>query len=480
MLDHEVSDAPIERLARKTWFGDTYWKAGGGGTAWNSILYDPDLNQILIGSGNGTPWNQQYRSQGKGDNLFLCSIIAVDPDTGKYKWHYQVNPGETWDYNATQPMMLADLKIDGRVRKVVMQAPKNGFFYVVDRATGKLISATPIVPGITWAKGIDLKTGRPIENPDARYKKAAFMLSPGPGGAHNWRAMAFAPETGLVYLGVMHAGSVYEAAKGGFTVRHGGPFNDGLEHGEASLKRPASLAVPTVESRTIAFDPVAGKIVWSIPSQGGGFLATAGGLVFTGRGTTTGEFVALDEADGRELWKVHTPNGVMPGPITYSVHGQQYIAVASGMGGAQIGSAPDPTSPQPGRLLVFRLDGIAKMPADPAPPPPFTASDRPLQTARVNHGAALFGEYCMRCHGTPARSSNQIPDLRRSGVLPDAAAWHEVVLGGALAHEGMVSWRKFLTADDVEQIRDYVESESRAAVKGRKPAAQRSATEQIQ
>ena len=464
--DHEVSDEPLERLARPTWFGDTYWKAGGGGTAWNAILYDPDENQILIGTGNGTPWNQHYRSEGRGDNLFLCSIVAVDPDTGAYKWHYQVNPGETWDYNATQPMMLADLKIGGQLRKVVMQAPKNGFFYVIDRTNGQLISATPIVPGITWASGIDLKTGRPIENPAARYRNGPFMLSPGPGGAHNWRAMAFAPETGLVYLGVMQAGLVYETAANGFTVRHGGPFNDGLEHGEGTLSRPPSLAVPQVVTRTIAFDPVRGRIAWSLDKQGGGFLATAGGLVFTGRGTTTGELVALDARNGRELWTVHTPNGVMPGPITYAVNGQQYIAVVSGMGGAQIGSAPNPTSPQPGRLLVFRLGGTARMPADPAPPPPFTGTGRALQPARISHGAALFSEYCTRCHGVPARASNQIPDLRRSGALADAGTWRQVVLGGALAHQGMVSWQRFIEPDDAEMIRDYIESEADMAMKG--------------
>lgn len=478
--DNEISDEPLEKLARPTWFGDTYWQAGGGGNAWNAIVYDPELDQVIFGTGNGTPWNHQYRSEGKGDNLFIASIVALDADTGAYKWHYQLNPGDSWDYDATQPFIQADLKIGGVERKVVMQAPKNGFFYVIDRTNGKLISATPIVNGINWATGIDVASGRPEEIPAARYQTKPYMLSPGPGGAHNWKPMAYDPDTGLVYLSVMQAGTILQRASEGFTVRHGGPFNDGLEHGEKALALPASLKPPAPKLSIIAFDPVSAKIVWRTDASGGGMLATAGGLLFTGRGAVTGELAALRLSDGKQLWDVHTPNGVNPAPVTYMAGGHQYIAVATGFGGPRLGSAPDPSSPQPGRLLAFRLDGNAKMPPDPTPPPPFNSSNRPLNPEHVRQGAALFGEYCTRCHGTPSQASNQIPDLRRSALLQQAELWRKVVLGGILAHQGMVGWSKFLAPAQIEDIRDYIESEARAAVKGARAPAQPAAREQSQ
>ncbi|HZD52745.1 MAG TPA: PQQ-dependent dehydrogenase, methanol/ethanol family, partial [Woeseiaceae bacterium] len=188
----------MERAA-ETWTGE-WWKLGGGGTVWDSIVFDPALGLVYIGIGNGSPWNQSIRSPDGGDNLFLASIVALDVDTGEYVWHYQTTPGESWDYTATQPMILADLEIDGRERKVIMQAPKNGFFYVLDRETGELISAQPFAT-VTWASAIDPETGRPVENGQARYSgPAPALVAPGPGGAHSWQPMAYYPQTGLVYI----------------------------------------------------------------------------------------------------------------------------------------------------------------------------------------------------------------------------------------------------------------------------------------
>jgi quinohemoprotein ethanol dehydrogenase len=196
-------------MAAKTWHGE-WWKMGGGGTVWVSTSYDPDLNLIYFGAGNGSVWNQRYRSDSRGDNLFLSSIIALNADTGAYVWHYQATPGEEWDYDAVQDLVLADLSIDGTKRQVLMQANKNGFFYVLDRKTGQLISANNFVP-VTWASGIDLKTGRPIENPGIRYDQTGKPVSqlPGAPGAHNWQSMAFNPKTGLVYIPAQEVGMVY-------------------------------------------------------------------------------------------------------------------------------------------------------------------------------------------------------------------------------------------------------------------------------
>jgi quinohemoprotein ethanol dehydrogenase len=212
---YTVPDAPGKnddkhlKAAEDSWKGE-YWKLGGGGTVWDAMAYDPELDLLYIGVGNGSPWNQAYRSPGGGDNLYLSSIVAIRPKTGEYVWHYQTTPGETWDYTATQHIMLADLEVAGVKRKVLMQAPKNGFFYVLDRATGKLISANNYAP-VNWASGIDMKSGRPIENPDARFDKTGkpFVVMPGPGGAHNWQPMAFDQKSGLVYIPVQEAAFPY-------------------------------------------------------------------------------------------------------------------------------------------------------------------------------------------------------------------------------------------------------------------------------
>ena len=316
-------EKPILAEAAKTWDGD-WWKRGGGGAVWESISYDPDLNLIYFGVGNGTEWNQGYRSASKGDNWFLSSIVAINADTGDYVWHYQATPGEEWDYDAVQQLILADLPIDGVNRKVLMQANKNGFFYVLDRQTGKLISAQNFTP-INWARGVDPSTGRPIENPDIRYDRTGkpASLLPGALGAHSWQAMAFNPKTGLVYIPAQEIGMTYE------TVKDFKPAAIGWNIGVATTNRA------NVKGYLIAWDPVKQKEVWRANYMGpwnGGILTTAGNLVF--QGNAAGFFSVYRADTGDKLWSTSTQSAVMAAPITYEVDGEQFIAVLSGWGGA--------------------------------------------------------------------------------------------------------------------------------------------------
>src|SRR5687768_1193470 len=325
-------EAPILEQAAKTWRGE-WWKLGGGGTVWDSMAYDPELDLLYIGTGNGSPWNQQYRSPGGGDNLFLSAIVALQPDTGDYVWHYQSTPGETWDFTATQHIVLADLTIEGQPRKVLMQAPKNGFFYVVDRTNGQLISAKPFVP-VNWASEIDLKTGRPVENPAARFMnpKEPALVMPGPYGAHNWHPMSFSPQTGLVYLPAQELGMAY-LHDSKFKGRPLG-FNIGIDVTAVMMPddpqiRAAALA--TVRGSLKAWDPVTQQEKWSVQHPGawnGGVLSTAGNLVF--QGNVGGDFVAYNAADGTKLWSFPAQTGIVAAPATYAIGDEQYVVVLAG------------------------------------------------------------------------------------------------------------------------------------------------------
>ena len=458
--DHAASDPVMAKAARDTWYGDWY-KAGGGGTVWDAIVYDPELDQLYIGVGNGSPWNQQVRSQGKGDNLFLSSVVALDPDSGAYKWHYQGTPGETWDFTQTQPIILATLKIDGTDRKVLMQAPKNGFFYVIDRTTGKLISAKNFVPQ-TWATGVDMATGRPIEVEGARFHQASgFMMAPSALGAHNWHPMAFSPKTGLVYLPAQDVPFFYSTL-GDYKYRPGAwniavdAYKNAPPNDRATTKAIRAL----LKGELIAWDPVAQREKWRVQYDGpwnGGALATAGNLVFQGNGR--GAFQAFDARDGKPLWSFAAQTGVIAGPVTYAVKGVQYVAVMAGYGGAYPVSSgfDEPRPSMNGRVLVFRLGGTAKLP----PPPPLDLAppNPPAETftaAQLTHGGQLFEGNCGVCHGGGARSSGVLPDLRRSGALADATAWQGIVHDGALKDRGMIAFAPYLTKADIEAIRGYV------------------------
>jgi quinohemoprotein ethanol dehydrogenase len=336
--DGAASDEVLATLAAPTWHGEVWKKTGGGGHVWNSIVYDPDFNHLYMATGNGLPWSHHIRSDGKGDNLFISSIIAVDADTGKYKWHYQETPGESWDYDAVSDMTLAELPINGQPRKVLIHPPKNGFLYVLDRETGKVISAEPYVPGVNWATHVDLTTGRPAIRPEARYKDKPFVGIPGGGGAHNWHPTAFSPQTGLLYLAATESSSYFDPAKNYQYVHllsatgvnfanivRGGP------EGEAPK-------APPPKAYLLAWDPVAQKAAWRAKVRGG-VLATAGNLVFQGRSRqgVLGELAAFRADTGEEVWSYPTPNAINPGPITYMVDGEQYVAVSSGAGIMAVG-----------------------------------------------------------------------------------------------------------------------------------------------
>jgi PQQ-dependent dehydrogenase (methanol/ethanol family) len=472
--DGAASDKVMAEKAAATWSDGEWKETGGGGTPWDAIAYDPDLDLVYIGVGNGSPWNHMRRSGGKGDNLFLSSIVALKPDTGQYVWHYQTTPGESWDYTATQQIMLADLAIDGTPRKVLMQAPKNGFFYVIDRATGQLISAKPYAK-VTWASGVDMKTGRPIETPGARYEKAAVLQVPGPLGAHNWQPMAYSPKTGLVYIPTNITPFSYTDDKG-FTYKPGA-WNVGVDFlanalpsDEATLKAITAL----VHGQLVAWDPVKQKAVWTVDHPyfwNAGVLATAGGLVF--QGDAEGDLAAYDAHTGKKLWNYKTGNGVIAAPMTYHVRGEQYVAVMVGVGGGGQISAPAsmPTRPRlPGRLLVFKLGGQAVAPPFPQKPQAPLSVEGIASSGDVAHGFALFHQNCQVCHG-PNASGAWLPDLKRSPMLQTADNWKGVVIDGASASRGMASFARFLSPKDAEDIRAYVISEAKKAAASQQAAA---------
>jgi quinohemoprotein ethanol dehydrogenase len=441
---------PAMARAAKTWSGE-WWKLGGGGTVWESLSYDPALNLIYFGVGNGLEWNHTVRSAGKGDNLFLSSIMAVNADTGEYVWHYQATPGEEWDYDAVQQLTLADLRIDGVQRKVLMQANKNGFFYVLDRTNGKLLSAHNFAP-ITWARGVDLKTGRPIESPGIRYDRTGKPSNqiPGPLGAHTWHAMAFNPQTGLVYIPTQVLSTRYAADPNFKPHPIGWNLATGAEFGDA------------VKGYLLAWDPVGQKEVWRANYLGpwnGGVLTTAGNLV--AQGTAAGDFRIYRADSGAKLWSMYVQSGIIAAPVSYEVHGEQFIAVLSGWGGGYPlmqgkAAAASGNTHNVSRVLVFKLDGHAQLPAAQAPalatanPPPDTAD-----AGTVAAGADLFGRYCSACHGQSAVSGGITPDLRHSSFLANDV-WYQIVLNGILQDAGMASFGKVLDQSTASAIRAYV------------------------
>jgi quinohemoprotein ethanol dehydrogenase len=443
-------ESPALERAAKTWTGE-WWKFGGGGTAWDSFAYDPELDLLYVGTGNGSPWNQQVRSPGGGDNLYLSSILALRPDTGEMVWHYQTTPGDTWDFTATQHLLLADLEVEGRRRKVLMQAPKNGFFYVLDRATGELISAEPFVE-VTWARGVDKKTGRPIEVPAARYKDAPVIMKPGPLGAHNWQPMSYSPDTGLVYIPAQETFFLYSQDRK-FQYRPGA-WNTGIDF--TFFKEPPPQ-MPM--GHLLAWDPVNQKERWRVayPSiWNGGTLATAGNLVF--QGTADGRFVAYSADRGEKLWEVAVGTGVIASPVTYEVDGTQYVSVMAGWGGAYslTGGRATGGGPVPGRLLTFVVNGKQSLPKTVAQElKPMTPIELKASPEKAAAGAGLFAQWCSVCHGLAAMGGGAVADLRYS--LPATFdKYPDIVLEGKYSGVGMPSFKKWLSAEDVEAIRAYV------------------------
>jgi PQQ-dependent dehydrogenase (methanol/ethanol family) len=446
--------------AAATWNGE-WWTMGGGGTVWDSMAFDPELNQLYIGVGNGSPWNQQIRSPGGGDNLYLSSILALNPDTGEYLWHYQTTPGETWDYTATQHMILADLEIEGRARKVILQAPKNGFFYVLDRENGELISAEPYVQ-ITWATHVDPETGRPVEVEGMRYKDAPAMVIPAPYGAHNWHPMAFSPDTGLIYIPAQDIPFVYGTDENFEYVP--GLWNVGVNTLYASFPEQTpevqAQLVQMIRGQIIAWDPVARKEVWRVQHRlpwNGGMLATAGNLVF--QGNSVGEFSAYAADSGDKLWSAAAQTGIVAAPVTWSIDGEQYVTVLAGWGGS-LALAGGELAAMAGvrnisRVLTYKLGGTAELPeVNPlvriADPPPRV--DDPEAIAR---GKQIYAHRCLVCHGDGAVGGGVVPDLRYLSAERHQA-WQGIVLGGMHRDGGMASFAGVLTPEDSTDIQAYV------------------------
>jgi quinohemoprotein ethanol dehydrogenase len=454
---------PILQKAASTW-GGTWWKNGGGGTVWDSMSYDPKLDLLYFGTGNADPWARQIRNPQQEDNLFASSIVALRPDTGEYVWHYQENPGDEWDYDSAEQIILADLKIDGQLRQVLLHAPKNGFFYVVDRATGKLLSAKPYAH-VTWATAIDLQTGRPVESPDAQYETSqkASLVSPGPGGAHSWQPVSYNPQTGLVYFPVLEAIFPYKTAE---KFAHNPlAFNTGTNPVAAGMPQESNVKkaiLGSIKGRLTAWDPAKQTQVWRADRPGpwnGGALSTAGNLVFEGTGY--GKFEAFRADTGEKLWSVPTESGITAGPVTYTVNGEQHVAVLVGWGGVLPLAAGEIALQSPAlanvpRMLAFKLGGKGTLPAAPEvkpqvlSPPPSSAS-LPV----VQKGEALYQSFCGSCHGDVAVSGGVLPDLRYSSTLANDR-WFSVVLDGLLRQYGMVSFAKQLSRKDAEAIRAYV------------------------
>lgn len=451
--------------AAKTWNGE-WWVAGGGGSPWDTIVYDPKLDLVYTGTGNGIAWYRDLRSPGGGDNLYLASILALRASDGELVWHFQTTPGENWDYDATQPLMLADLNIGGRMRKVIMQASKNGFFYVLDRQTGQFISAKTFVKGVNWASGTDPKSGRPTESATAYDGMHPVLVSPSSGGAHNWYPMAFHPGTGLVYVPAREGTTSLHVPDAGwkFDQRRDNIGRDTGYEGPLLAKLQSS---PPPAGRLVAWNPVDQREAWSVTLpvvESGGVLATAGNLVFQGR--ADGILCAYRATDGQKLWEYDTGTGIMAPPATHLVDGVQYLTLMVGWGGtAGLVNPPGmgPSKPGFGRVLTFAIGGTSQLEV-----PPFGHKKPPAPTIRMNasqksvrEGKSLYAAFCYRCHGIDAVAGAAIPDLRyaTAKVHQQFAA---IVLDGTHESRGMPHFSDLLTREQVRAIQAYVLSRAAA------------------
>jgi len=443
--------------AAKTWTGE-WWKFGGGGAVYQAMAYDPKYDRVYLGTGNGFPWNQKIRSPGGGDNLYLASIVALDAKTGEYVWHYQTNPEDTWDFNNAMDIQMADVVIDGQKRSVIIHAPKNGFFYVLDRASGKLIAADKFAK-VNWADSVDLKTGRPVENPEARYPDGKpFLLWPTPNGAHGVQAMSFSRQTGLTYIPVMEGARVHvdPANMGTWQPRLGMFVNTGLG------PPPPSIVVPPTTSKLVAWDVAGRKVAWSMPEPNwlnGGVLSTAGNLVF--QGLNDGELIALSADKGDKLWSFDAQNGILSAPISYSVGGRQYVTVIASFRSSFSNTPNWDYRQQKRRVLTFAIGGQAKLPpAEHVDEPVVDDPAFALDPAKAAVGAGVFGTSCVICHGGGMIAGGAAPDLRKSPIPLDAEAFKSVVHDGALLPRGMPAYAN-LTADELDGLRHFIRQRAR-------------------
>lgn len=449
---------PSQKAAAKTWDpAGKWWESGGGGTIWDAMAYDPDLNLLYVGTGNGSPWNRHHRSPAGGDNLYLASIVALNPDSGAYQWHYQNTPGDTWDYTSAQHIILADLEIDDRPRKVLMQAPKNGFFFVIDRTNGEFISAEPFVK-VTWATGYDEK-GRPIETPGARSKSKPWETVPSAYGAHNWHPMSFNPQTGLVYIPAQGVPLVQEANPAWELNKHkpgstmsGVGWNLGYMFNTITPKA-------TPFGHLLAWDPVEQREVWRaeyVSPWNGGTLTTAGNLVF--QGSADGRFIAYNAQTGESLWQRAVGTGVVAAPATWERDGQQYVTIAVGWGGVygKMQRATDKIGP--GRVFTFKLGGKATMPAFTQYAATDLVSGVPYKSEHVPDGAGLYVANCLFCHGVPGvNNGGNVPNLGYSRKEVLTEAFEAIVLGGALVNGGMPTFNGKLTKEELTKILAFIQ-----------------------
>jgi quinohemoprotein ethanol dehydrogenase len=451
--------------AAKTWKGE-WWKVGGGGTPWEGIVYDPALDLLYVGTGNATAWYRAIR--GGGDSLYTASILALHASNGELAWYFQTTPGDNWDFDATQPLMQADLNIGGRARKVIMQANKNGFFYVLDRQTGEFLSGTPFVSGVTWASGLDPKTGRPLESPTGYADLKPVIASPSPDGAHNWNPMAFSPTTGLVYLPAK-VGTQFVHAPDAKWKYDADRLNLGLDDLYDGPLNAKLVSLPAAKGELLAWDPVGQRAAWQVsyPTvEGGGVLATGGNLVFQGR--ADGILAAYRATDGKPLWQFDAGTGIIAPPVTYLVDGVQYVSVMVGWGGSPaLFNAPGsgPVKPGFGRILTFTLGGTATLKA-PAyghknPPTPAIQINAPAQV--VHEGGLLFNSHCANCHGVNA-VAGPVPDLRYASK-ETLEGIEDIVLGGSRASAGMPSFQKILNPMQVRAIQAYIVARARESAK---------------
>ncbi|WP_150303679.1 PQQ-dependent dehydrogenase, methanol/ethanol family [Pseudomonas saliphila] len=457
--DGQISDQPLKQLAQSTWTGE-WWAQGGGGTVWDSMAWDPQSGLLYFGVGNGSPHDRDLRSPEGGDNLFLSSIIAVRAQTGEYVWHYQTTPGDSWDYTATQHIVLTDLEINGETRKALLQAPKNGFFYVLDRLTGELLSAKNYVP-TSWASHIDKQTGRPVELAGVRYPAGQpALVTPSQIGGHNWQPMAYNPLTGLVYIPAMESTAFMMKAA---DFRHEpGRWNTGIQdHPMPTDAAALAQAKESFSGHLLAWDPVRQTAAWRTEQPGpwnGGVLTTGGKLVFQGQGG--GGLHAYDAQTGKPLWQSDTWLDVLGGPISYTLDGEQYVAATAGFGSSMHLSAsvlmPRQGMPVPGGVFVWKLDGKQPLPIPQSRPPAPALPSIDADNEDIQLGGQLYTRYCMVCHGAAAVAGAAIPDLRYSPYIQDQELFSLPLLEGILQKRGMPSFAGTLDHSTVEQIRSYI------------------------
>ena len=461
--DAAASDDVMDMAAR-TWNGN-WWEHGGGGGAWNAMTYDPEFNRVYIGTGNGAPMNQAVRSPGGGDNLFVASIVALDADTGRYAWHYQTAPGDSWDYDDANDMTLATLRIDGRPRRVLLNAAKNGFIYVIDRENGRLISAEKLGT-VTWADHVDLKTGRPVLTPGAHYETQPILLWPSFQAVHHWPPQSFSPLTGYIYEPTLEMPAEFSN-----TGIHLGDRRPAPNTNAGTQPHLSGNDVPPDAGHSVlkAWDPLAKRAVWQVETPGisnGGTLATAGNLVF--QGLADGYLHAYGAEDGKDLWSFFAGVAATGVPITYSVDGRQYVSITAGpLGGstAAFGSISarwgwDPRV-HPRRLLTFALDAKTALPATPPRKPavPLAAPDFQVDSAKVLAGERLWGR-CTLCHGPGAVAGGIAPDLRASPVPLSLEAFSHIVRDGALRSRGMPSFEEMSDAE-LDSLRHFLRQKAR-------------------